>query len=161
MDPAQLRTLLEEVRDRAVGVEDGLARLAAWPALDLGHSRVDTQRELRCGFPEVVYGAGKSPDELAEIAAALVAQHGRLLVTRARPEGAQRLAALFPEAVCWPRSGAVTVGLPAEGALIGDVLIVAAGTAGVRCRWYSVPGSPSTMRSSLHDSRMPRTVACE
>jgi NCAIR mutase (PurE)-related protein len=129
LDPAQLRTLLEEVRARRLGVDEGLARLSAWPLHDLGHTRVDTQRELRCGFPEVVFGAGKTPGELEEIGVAIAQRHGRLLVTRARPEGAERLLARLPEAVHWPRSGALTLGLPPEEVLVGDVLVLSAGTA--------------------------------
>ena len=129
MVPEQLKALLEEVRDGTLPIEEGLARLAAWPARDLGHSRIDTHRELRCGFPEVVFGEGKEPDELVEIAQALLAEHGRLLVTRTRAEGAGRLCEALPGAELHPRSRAVTVGLPAPGAGEGSVLVASAGTA--------------------------------
>jgi hypothetical protein len=112
-----------------MGVEDGLARLAGWPAVDLGHSRVDTQRELRCGHPEVVFGAGKTPDELRSIAAVLRERHGRLLVTRVAPEGARALLAEHPDAVHWERARALTVGMAPEEALEGNVLVLSAGTA--------------------------------
>jgi NCAIR mutase (PurE)-related protein len=128
VEPTRIRSLLEEVQAGAVTVEEGLARLAGWPALDLGHSSLDTGRALRCGFPEVVFGAGKSPDELLDIAARLLERHERLLVTRADEAGGARLCAALPRAERWPRSGAVTVGMPPERQRIGDVLVISAGT---------------------------------
>ena len=56
-----------------------------------GHARVDTQRAVRCGFPEVIFGAGKAPDELTSIAQAVLDHHDRLLVTRVTDAGAAAL----------------------------------------------------------------------
>ena len=70
LDPRALECLLASVRDGETPVPDALRRLAALPFRDLGHTRLDTHRALRCGHPEVVYGAGKSPQQLLEIAQA-------------------------------------------------------------------------------------------
>jgi len=129
MDPDRLRHLLDEIRAGAVSVDDGVARLAGLPTLELGHSRLDTARAARCGFPEVVFGAGKSPAELADIARALAERHGSLLVTRADDAGAEAVLAAVPDAERWARSGAITLGMPAEDERVGDVLVVSAGTA--------------------------------
>ncbi|MEM7310857.1 MAG: nickel pincer cofactor biosynthesis protein LarB [Planctomycetota bacterium] len=129
MDQTKLKTLLQEVQDGTLAVDDGLARLSAWPADDLGHSRIDLHRELRCGFPEVVFGAGKAPHELVDIARSILAHHERLLVTRARPEGAAALLEAVPEAVLFERSGAVAVGLPEADGGEGEILVLSAGTA--------------------------------
>ena len=123
-----IKSLLEDVRAGRVGVEDGFQRLRSWPVHDLGHTRLDTQREVRCGHAEVVYGEGKTPDELVEIAQAILEHHGKLLVTRARPEGAARLVAEIPGAVHRPRSRTVTVDREGEGTGEGLVLVVSAGT---------------------------------
>jgi len=125
----RLQELLEGVRDRTVGVEEGLSRLAGFPFADLEHSRIDTQRELRCGFSEVVFGQGKSPDELLEIARTILEHHDRLLVTRADAEGARRLKEEIPGAEHHARARALTVGLPRPDEGEGLVLIVSAGTA--------------------------------
>jgi hypothetical protein len=129
MDTDRLRLLLEEIRAGSVSVADGFARLAGLPEVELGHSRLDTARAARCGFPEVVFGPGKSPDELVDIAQALLARHDRLLITRADGPGAERVLAAIPAARRWERSGAITVGMPDEAELQGDVLVVSAGTA--------------------------------
>jgi hypothetical protein len=125
----RLQELLEGVRERRVGVDEGLARLAAFPLVDLEHTLVDTQRELRCGFSEVVFGQGKSPAELVAIARTILEHHERLLVTRVEPEGARALRAEFPAAEHHVRARALTLGLPPADAGQGDVLVVSAGTA--------------------------------
>jgi len=124
-----LEELLLAVRSGETSVEQALGRLSRFPLDDLGHTRLDTHRELRCGFPEVVFGERKSPDELVEIARALTADHGRLLVTRTTPEGAQALRKALPDCRIHPRSRAVTLGAPEPGDGEGSVLVLSAGTA--------------------------------
>jgi NCAIR mutase (PurE)-related protein len=126
-DPG-IHRLLEDVRAGRLAVEEGVDRLKSWPLQDLGHTQLDVQRELRCGHAEVVYGEGKTPEELVEIAQAILEHHGKLLVTRALPEGAAKLVAEIPGALHRPRSRTVTVE-PTNGAVgEGLVLIVSAGT---------------------------------
>ena len=128
LNDSGIRNLLEDVRAGRLAVEEGVNRMRNWPIHDLGHTRVDTQRELRCGHAEVVYGEGKTPEELVEIARAILEHHGKLLVTRVRPDGAAKLAAEIPAAVHRPRSRTVSVE-PADASVgEGLVLVVAAGT---------------------------------
>ena len=96
------------------------------PALNLGHSRLDLDRERRCGHAEVVFGEGKTADELVEVSRALVEVHGRVLVTRANPDAARAVAAALPGATHHERARLVTVGKLAPET--GDVLVVSAGT---------------------------------
>ena len=133
MDRDQLRELLANVRAGSLDLDEAARRLASAPVRDLGHSRLDTHRALRCGHPEVVFGAGKSPRELVEIAGAILEHHDRLLVTRATPEGAAALLAEVPGAVHHGRSGCLTVVRGEDeygsgGTGVGDVLVVSAGT---------------------------------
>jgi NCAIR mutase (PurE)-related protein len=123
-----IRGLLEDVREGRLDVEEGLGRLRAWPFHDLGHTRIDTQREMRCGQAEVVYGEGKTPDQLVEIARAILGHHGRLLVTRVQPEAGARLAKEIPGAVHRPSSRTVVVGPESASTGEGLVLVVSAGT---------------------------------
>ncbi len=124
-----MRELLERVRAGKTTVEQGLGELAHFPLQDLGHSRLDMQRELRCGFPEVVFGQGKTPQELVEIARSVLARHDRLLVTRVGPEGAAALRSSLPGCEYLERARAVTVAAPARGKGEGLVLVLSAGTA--------------------------------
>ena len=65
MDPDQLRVLLEEVRTGAVDVAAAMARLRHMPFEDLGFAKVDHHRALRVGMPEVIFGQGKTPGQVA------------------------------------------------------------------------------------------------
>jgi NCAIR mutase (PurE)-related protein len=129
LDRQRLKELLEGVRDGRVDVEQGLARLRSFPFEELGHTRLDTQRDLRCGFPEVVLGRWKEPRELVEIALRHLEHHDRLFVTRVDAERAAALLDAVPGAVHHRRARAVTVGTPVEGEGDGLVLVLSAGTA--------------------------------
>ena len=98
------------------------------PIADLGFARVDLDRERRTGDPEVVYAAGKTPDQVVEILTRLHAAHPSraVLATRVSVEAAAAVSLALPEAVHDEEARAVTLGpLPAPQ---GRVCVVAAGT---------------------------------
>ena len=137
MDDPRIKDLLDGVKGGALSVDAALARLAELagprPAVhELGHTTLDTQREERCGHPEVVFGAGKTPDELVDISRAILAHHGRLLITRALPEGVAAVLAGVEGVEHHPRSGCLTADRRPGGGpdrrLEGDVLVISAGT---------------------------------
>src|SRR5437660_12534235 len=103
----QLRELLESVRSGATGVDHALERVKHLPFEDLGFAKVDHHRALRHGIPEVVFGLGKSPDQVSAIVRALAANARNVLVTRADKATAERLIGEHPEAEYFPASGAV------------------------------------------------------
>jgi hypothetical protein len=128
----QLEQILNAVRDGELDIERARERLRAWPVLDLGHTRLDTHRELRCGQPETVYGAGKTPVQLVEIAHAVLEHHDRLLITRVSDDGAKLLLAEGPGTVHDELARTVTVeptigpnGAPEPEGLVA---VVSAGT---------------------------------
>jgi NCAIR mutase (PurE)-related protein len=93
VDEARLTELLEAVRDGSVSADDAVAELRRLPWADLGFARVDHHRALRQGMAEVVYGPGKTPEQVAAIVGELLAGGAApVLVTRATP--AQVAAAL-------------------------------------------------------------------
>jgi pyridinium-3,5-biscarboxylic acid mononucleotide synthase len=86
MKPEDLRALLEGVREGQVPVDQAADRLEMLPFQQLGFATVDHHRELRTGFPEVVYGAGKTVDQIAGIADAIVGRGQPALITRVDPD---------------------------------------------------------------------------
>lgn len=128
MEIDRLRTLLEQVAQGGLSVEDALAALRDLPYQDLGFARVDHHRALRKGFPEVVFCAGKSPEQVAAIVASM-ATRGRVLATRASEAHYDAVRAQVPDAVYHALARAITVGEmpPTPDAPYGVVL--AAGTA--------------------------------
>jgi pyridinium-3,5-biscarboxylic acid mononucleotide synthase len=92
----RVRDLLEQVANGALDVGHALDALAFEPAESLAFATIDHHRALRQGFPEVIYGAGKTPDQICAIAAR-IADHGDgVLATRISPEAGERLLASFP-----------------------------------------------------------------
>ncbi len=87
MDDASLRQLLEQVRSGAVSPDQATEALRRLPFADLGFARVDHHRQVRQGMAEAVYGPGKTADQVARIAAELLARSGApVVLTRASPE---------------------------------------------------------------------------
>jgi NCAIR mutase (PurE)-related protein len=84
---------------------------------------------LRCGHPEVVFGQGKTPSQLAEIVARLAAVSSTVLVTRAEPAGYEAVSARTPDATYFPNSRAIVVDRRSDRTGRGLVAVVAAGTA--------------------------------
>lgn len=102
MTLADTREQLERLRRGETSVEAVLRHLQSAPFADLGYARVDTHRALRQGFPEVVFGLGKTPEQVVGIAARVFAEHHRVLVTRATPEQARALRRRFRRTVHHP-----------------------------------------------------------
>ena len=109
MTREQIETLLEQVRKGELSVEQALEQLRRAPLAELGFATVDLQRALRRGFPEVVYGPGKSTAEIAEIAQRLCDAGQPLLITRVGPEAHEAVQELVKDAVYHPLARAVTV----------------------------------------------------
>jgi NCAIR mutase (PurE)-related protein len=96
--------------------------------VDIGFARVDTDRHRRCGFPEVIFGSGKTPSEVLGIARVLIDQHGVLLVSRASEDQFNAVVAEFPDARFHGRARCITVErvpLPIMGGVVG---VICAGT---------------------------------
>jgi pyridinium-3,5-biscarboxylic acid mononucleotide synthase len=86
MDRAQIESLLNEVREGRTEVNLALARLRDMPFEDIGFAKVDHHRALRTGMPEVIFSAGKTPAQVAQIFARMAQHGGNVLATRASAE---------------------------------------------------------------------------
>jgi NCAIR mutase (PurE)-related protein len=128
MDQDQLRTLLAQVSAGAVDVDAAMERLRHLPFEDLGFAKVDHHRALRHGIPEVVFGIGKTPDQISAIVGSLLARASNVLVTRASRETAERLQREHPDAEHFPASGAVRVWRDRTVHGKGKIAVVCAGT---------------------------------
>lgn len=98
MTPSALLQLLAEVERGSLTSEAAASRLATFPFEDLGHSRVDHHRSLRAGLPEVIYAAGKTPQQTVAIFSSLVADGVNVLATRVDQPTADAVLTEFPNA---------------------------------------------------------------
>ncbi|MEN8180897.1 MAG: nickel pincer cofactor biosynthesis protein LarB [Myxococcota bacterium] len=89
MDRERLQTLLESVHKGETSAEEAVERIARPPFVDTPHARVDTHRALRHGIPEVVFAAGKRPDQVVSIVRVLRDASQEVLVTRIEAEAAR------------------------------------------------------------------------
>jgi NCAIR mutase (PurE)-related protein len=132
MDSKILEHLLEEVRAGRLPVDAALERLRTLPFEDLGFARVDHHRHLRQGFPEVVFAAGKTLEQVRGILTSLSRGADHILVTRLAPEMAAALTPEFPGARYYPDSQAWTLSrgeIPDRGR--GLILVISAGTSDI------------------------------
>jgi NCAIR mutase (PurE)-related protein len=133
MNLPPLRDILEQVSRGTLPTGDAEQQLLDYlrdlPYEDLGFARVDHHRALRQGFPEVIFGAGKSPDHVAAIASRIVARGHSLLVTRADEAAYAAVSAAVPAAVFHDAARAITLRQQDIAPGHGTILVVAAGTA--------------------------------
>jgi NCAIR mutase (PurE)-related protein len=97
MDPKRVRELLEGVKQGATSVEAALTELKDLPFADLGFAAVDHHRALRQGVPEVIFGEGKTPEQIVGIARELARTKQNVLVTRLSAASARDVCAAIPE----------------------------------------------------------------
>jgi pyridinium-3,5-biscarboxylic acid mononucleotide synthase len=128
MNEAQIRALLEEVRAGALDVDAALARVRHLPYEDLGFAKVDHHRALRHGMPEVVFALGKSPEQVAGIAARLLDHNPNVLITRATPATAELVQSRFPRGEYFPQSGAIRFWGERTPRGRGKIAVLSAGT---------------------------------
>ena len=122
-----LKQLLTGIRNGSLDVEQGLERLRDFPVMDMGHTKIDLHRSLRNGFPEVIYGEGKTPEQVGEIFTRM-REHVSVLATRVSPEMARHVQIVCPEAQHNPLARTLTLIRGEITPREGEIAIVTAGT---------------------------------
>ncbi len=120
--------LLEKFRAGGVGRDKVLEAFQAATVVDLGFAQVDTHRALRKGFPEVIFGAGKTPVQVVKIAAKLLEHDQNVLATRLTPEHAHALKKKFKRAVHHELARCVTIEKKPLPKRPGSIVVACAGT---------------------------------
>jgi NCAIR mutase (PurE)-related protein len=132
MTPSALLELLARVERGAVTPEAAAERLAALPFEDIGHARVDHHRSLRTGLPEVVFAAGKTPEQTTAIFSSLAADGVDVLATRVDLPTAQAVLARHPAAIYNPVARTVALRQASTiSAPQGQIAVVCAGTSDI------------------------------
>ena len=135
MDRLELTALVDGIRSGTIDADTAERRILDWlrraPFEDLGFARVDHHRSVRQGFPEVVFGPGKTPSQTAAIAERIVAQGHTLLVTRTSPEAYDAVRAVVPAARFHAEARAISCPQGDVKRGRGTILVVAAGTSDI------------------------------
>jgi NCAIR mutase (PurE)-related protein len=128
MTPTEAAALLDRFQRGETDRDAVLRAFQAAPVQDLGFAAVDTHRALRKGFPEVIFGAGKTPDQVVAIAEKIVAANDRVLVTRITPEHAVAFRKKFRKGVHHEAARCLTLERKPLAKRPGYIAVVCAGT---------------------------------
>ena len=134
MNQSELLKILESVKAGALAPGEATERLKHLPFEDLGFAKVDHHRALRQGFAEVIFGKGKTPQQIAEIVKSMLRQKDsrqNILVTRADLKIFAVLKKLHRAAKFYPLSGVITIDRSTEITGKGTILVVSAGTSDI------------------------------
>lgn len=125
----RVKKVLKDLRSGKLSVEKALHLLKDLPYKDLGFAKVDNHRSLRRGFPEVIFGKGKTVEQIVKIARKIIAHDGLMVVTRADKKVYSRLKRLYPGIRYEEKAGIVYLRRKPIAVKKGLVLLVTAGTA--------------------------------
>lgn len=120
--------LLEKFRAGGVGRDEVLQAFQAAPVADIGFAQVDTHRALRKGFPEVIFGAGKTPEQVLKIAGKLLEHDQNVLATRITAEHARVVRKKFKRAVYHELARCITIEKKPLPKRLGTIAVACAGT---------------------------------
>ncbi len=132
MDVSYVKEILERVSTQDMSVAEAYEQLRRLPYEDIGYATIDEHRALRTGQAEVIFGQGKTPEQIAGIATHMAERQARILVTRTSPEAHAAVARELPQAVWHDLARCVTVGdLPKPDGQTAAIAIVTAGTSDI------------------------------
>jgi pyridinium-3,5-biscarboxylic acid mononucleotide synthase len=124
----EITRMLRQVRRGHLSVEEALDRLRDLPYEDLGYAKIDHHRSLRQGFPEVILGRGKSPEQVEGVVQRMLLRGHNILITRGDATLFERVRKLDTRAEFHPLSGAIAIRSDRRIRGKGTVLVVSAGT---------------------------------
>lgn len=128
MNADTLRGLLEHIRDGKVDIATGMSRLQNISYMDLGHAKLDTHRELRVGYPEVIFCAGKTINQVKTIIQAMLQGESNILATRATEEMYAAVVEISRDAVYHHLARAITITRKTDEPSEHYIAVVTAGT---------------------------------
>ncbi len=131
MNSKGIETLLKKVKKGQTSIPDALRFLKHLPYQDVGFARIDTHRTLRKGYPEVIFGQGKSPSQVVTIVKKLVRLHPLVIVTRVDPPMSRAVKKHIPTAEYHETSRFLWVGKFPKASPKRRVLVVTAGTSDI------------------------------
>jgi NCAIR mutase (PurE)-related protein len=129
MNIRKLEDLLKKVKSGKTTLDEAMAQLKSLPFEDLGYARVDHHRSLRKGFPEVIWGEGKSSGQILSIMKQLKGKGQNILITRLEEKKAKAVQKVFPKSKYYPISKVLTYHThPVKSEGKGTILVITAGT---------------------------------
>jgi hypothetical protein len=129
MNIRKLEDLLKKIKSGKASVDEAMVQLKSLPFEDLGYARIDHHRSLRKGFPEVIWGEGKTSGQILSIMKELKRKGQNILITRLEAKKAKAVQKVFPKSRYYPLSKVLTyLTYPVKSEGKGTILVITAGT---------------------------------
>lgn len=131
MNRDQIKRLLEKVKAGRIDVDEAINSISHLPYEDIEFARVDHHRDLRLGFPEVILGQGKTPDQIVKIAERILTSSSNLLVSRTSEDVFEKLRNIAPDAEYHTDARMISVVRDSSERGDGTIAVITAGTSDV------------------------------
>ena len=123
-----LRQLLSKFQKGNISIDEMISRLSVLPYENLEFAKVDHHRALRKGFPEVIYGQGKTAEQIISIIESMVKYSDKLLATRIEPNIAKQIAVKIPEYLYYNHYRLLVINKDTQSRTIPGVVVISGGT---------------------------------
>ena len=132
MNEEKLKAMLDSVRLGGLSIDDAVQQLRHFPHQDIGCAQIDHHRHLRQGMPEMIFGEGKTAEQVVAISAAMSERGSNVLVTRLDEGKADQVISIFPSATYYHDARCLTLENQLQKQLgKGTILVVSAGTSDI------------------------------
>jgi NCAIR mutase (PurE)-related protein len=131
MNIEELKLLLGNIKNGTLSIENGMEKLKYLPFQDLGHTKLDNHRELRQGYPEVIFCQGKTTEQVLNIVHSMIERGQNVLGTRANKEMYEAIQEVHPTAKYYELSRAITIKQSDYSVPDTYVSVVCAGTSDI------------------------------
>jgi pyridinium-3,5-biscarboxylic acid mononucleotide synthase len=128
MNVKEVEKLLNDVKDGQTSIEEALSVLKDFPYTDLGFARIDHHREIRTGYPEIIYCAGKTTDQVKEIFSVMAAKESNVIGTRANYEMYEAVKEILSETVYYPVAKIMSLQKKKPVSPESSIAVITAGT---------------------------------
>ncbi len=131
MSPEEIKKLLQEVSQGRINPDEAYQTLRDMPYRDLGFAKIDNHREMRTGYPEVIFCSGKTVEQVRDIVAFMLTKDNNILATRATPEMFEAVKGIYNEAVYHPLARTITIKKKEPEIPSSYIAVVTAGTSDI------------------------------
>lgn len=131
MTAQELENLLNEIKKGTRTVEEALEVLKTFPYTDLGFARIDHHREIRTGYPEIIYCAGKTSEQVKEIFRVMIKKESNVIGTRASKEMYEEVKSISPDAIFYEVAKIISVQNRKPETQPEKIAVITAGTSDI------------------------------
>jgi pyridinium-3,5-biscarboxylic acid mononucleotide synthase len=128
MNPKEVEKLLNDVKCGNTSVDEALVILKNFPYTDLGFAKIDNHREMRTGYPEIIYCAGKTTEQVKEIVRVMSMRENNVIGTRANQEMFDAVKSITPDAIFYPMARIISVQKKKPEPPESRIAVITAGT---------------------------------